>query len=388
MFFLFVFIVLSITYFWVGWRLVAPLQTDTPWRWIIIGLLGFHFISVFVSFAILRNLGPGGWAAPLYWLAYGGMGLFSLVFTGMVVAETGLLAVKVKDRFTSSKIIPEDEGRRLFFKRSVNFGVLGLAGVAGIFGVWRARRHPTVVEVQVSIEDLPVELEGYRIAQISDLHLGPTLSRAFMSRVVKAVNDLKSDMVAVTGDLVDGSTRHLAGHVEPLTDLDSPDGTFFVTGNHEYYSGAESWCRTLTGLGLNVLNNEHSIIKRGQARLLVAGVTDYRAHNILPAHRSDPDAAMNNAAQCDASVLLAHQPSSCFAAKKHGFDLQLSGHTHGGQFFPWNFVVGRFHPFVRGLNAWGKGWVYVNSGTGYWGPPIRIGVPSEITLLVLKRRLG
>lgn len=386
MFFLFVFVVLSITYSWVGWRLVVPLQSDSGWSWVIIGLLVFHFISVFVSFATLRSLGPGGWAAVLYWVAYGGMGLFSLIFTGMVIAETGLLSVRAKDRLTGTTMIPEDEDRRLFLRRSVNLGVLGLAGVAGAFGVWRARRHPAVVEVQVPIEDLPVGLEDFRIAQISDLHLGPTLSRAFMSRVVKVVNGLNADMVAVTGDLVDGSTRHLAEYVEPLADLDSPDGIFFVTGNHEYYSGAESWCYTLTGLGLNVLNNHHTVIKRGQARLLIAGVTDYRAHNILPEHRSDPDTAMENAPQCDASVLLAHQPSSCFAAKKHGFDLQLSGHTHGGQFFPWNFVVGRFHPFVRGLNAWGKGWVYVNRGTGYWGPPMRIGVPSEITLLVLKRK--
>ena len=388
MFFLIVFIVLGITYSWVGWRLTTPLAVGSSWRWVVIGALVAHFVSVFVSFGILRSLGPGGWAAPLYWVAYGGMGLFSLVFTGMVAAELGWLGARGVDKMAMTRLIPEDEERRRFFRQSMNLGVLGLAGVAGAFGVWRARRHPSVVEVEVPVENLPESLEGYRIAQISDLHLGPTLSRKFMSRVVKTVNGLKPDMVAVTGDLVDGSTKHLEKHVEPLTDLASPDGTFFVTGNHEYYSGAEPWCRTIAGLGLNVLNNAHAVISRGPSRLLIAGVTDYRAHHILPAHRSDPAAAVADAPPCDARVLLAHQPSSCFAAKEHSFDLQLSGHTHGGQFFPWNFVVGRFHPFVRGLNEWGNGWVYVNCGTGYWGPPMRIGVESEITLLTLKRKVG
>ncbi len=386
MFFLIFGLVMLTTYTWVGWRLTRPLEDGSNWRWVLIGLLAGHFISVFVSFSILRSLDPAGWAGPLYWVAYGGMGLFSLIFTGMVLMELGVLGVKASDFWRENKVVPEDLERRRFFHQSANIGVLGLSALAGAFGVWRARRHPSIVKVEVPITNLPGELEGYSIAQISDLHLGPTISGAFMRRVVKSVNELKPDMVAITGDLVDGSTTHLARHVEPLKDLSSADGTFFVTGNHEYYSGAEPWCRTLSDLGLNVLNNAHSVIRRGAAKLLVAGVNDYRAHKILPSHRSDPAAALAGAPDCDARVLLAHQPGSCLDAREQQFDLQLSGHTHGGQFFPWNFVVGRFHPFHRGLNAWQKGWVYVNRGTGYWGPPMRIGVESEITLLVLKRR--
>ena len=388
MFFLIFALVMLITYTWVGWRLTRPLEDGSIWRWVVIGLLAGHFISVFVSFSILRSLDPAGWAGPLYWVAYGGMGLFSLIFTGMVLMELGVLGVKASDFWRENKVVPEDLERRRFFHQSANIGVLGLSALACAFGVWRARRHPSIVKVEVPIPNLPEELEGYSIAQISDLHLGPTLSGAFMRRVVKSVNELKPDMVAITGDLVDGSTTHLAGHVEPLKDLSSADGTYFVTGNHEYYSGAEPWCRTVSDLGLNVLNNAHSVIRRGAAKLMVAGVNDYRAHKILPSHRSDPAAAVAGAPDCDVRVLLAHQPGSCLDAREQQFDLQLSGHTHGGQFFPWNFVVGRFHPFHRGLNAWQKGWVYVNRGTGYWGPPMRIGVESEITLLVLKRRLS
>jgi len=380
--------ILLLTYTWLGWRLTRPLVDGSSWRWIVIGLLVGHYISVFVSFAILRSLGPGGWAGPLYWVTYGGMGLFSLIFTGMVLMELGVLGVKTSDHWRENKVIPEDPERRRFFHQSANIAVLGVSALAGAFGVWRARRHPTVVKVEVPIHNLPEELEGYSIAQISDLHLGPTLSGTFMHRVANSVNELKPDMVAITGDLVDGSTTHLAEHVKPLKELSSADGTFFVTGNHEYYSGAEPWCQMLSDLGLNVLNNAHSVIRRGAAKLMIAGVNDYRAHRILPAHRSDPAAAVAGAPDCDARVLLAHQPGSCLDAREQQFDLQLSGHTHGGQFFPWNFVVGRFHPFHRGLNAWQKGWVYVNRGTGYWGPPMRIGVDSEITLLVLKRRLG
>ena len=385
MFFVIAFIVMSITYSWVGWRLIKPLASGSSWRWVVVAVLAVQFVSVFASFAILRSLGPGGWAAPLYWLAYGGLGLVSLVFTGMVVIELGWVSARVSDKLVGTRAVPVDEDRRLFLRRSFNLGVLGLAGTAGAYGFWHARRDPAVVTVDVPIADLPDELNGYRIIQISDTHLGPTLSGAFLRRVVKLVNGLEADMVAVTGDLVDGSTEHLLQHVEPLTDLANRDGTFFVTGNHEYYSGAEPWCRTVVGLGVNVLNNSHAIIERGTSKLMVAGVTDYRAHTILPAHRSDPAAAVSDAPDCNVRLLLAHQPKSCFAAKPHGFDLQLSGHTHGGQFFPWNFVVGRFHPFVKGLNRWGRGWVYVNRGTGYWGPPMRIGVPSEITQLTLRK---
>ena len=220
--------------------------------------------------------------------------------------------------------------------------------------------------------------------QVSDLHVGPTIGAEFARGVVQTVNDLAPDLIALTGDFVDGTVEHLSEGIAPLADLQAPEGVYFVTGNHEYYSGPVAWCRKMKELGFEVLLNSHEVVLRGAAKLLVAGVTDYRAARMLPSHRSDPAAAVAGAPDCDAKILLAHQPKSCTAAEPHGFDLQLSGHTHGGQIFPWNFLVWISQPFTNGLYPFGRGWIYVNPGTGYWGPPMRVGVPSEVTLLTLR----
>ncbi len=186
--------------------------------------------------------------------------------------------------------------------------------------------------------------------------------------------------MAITGDLVDGTVPDLAGDVEPLRRLASRHGAYFVTGNHEYYSGVGPWLIELERIGLRVLQNQHVVIERGGAKLVLAGVPDYNAAHFDRSHRSDPAAALAGAAP-DAAVkiLLAHQPRSAAAAARAGFDLQLSGHTHGGQFMPWNLFVRLQQPFTAGLHRVGGMQVYVSRGTGYWGPPKRIGAPSEIT---------
>jgi len=192
-------------------------------------------------------------------------------------------------------------------------------------------------------------------------------------------------MVAITGDVVDGSVRDLAHHTEPLARLESRHGTYVVTGNHEYYSGAHEWIRELRRLGTRVLLNEHVVLDHDGAKLAVAGVTDYSAHHFDPSHKSDPYAAVAGAPADALKVLLAHQPRSASSAADAGYHLQLSGHTHGGQFWPWNFFVRLQQPFTAGLNRLGRMWVYINRGAGYWGPPMRFGVPSEITLIRLVR---
>lgn len=362
-------------YAFVGLKLSGPhgaLGVGVVW-----GILGLHLVATFVSFAVLRKLGPNPTTTPLFWFVYVGMGLFSFVFTGLVVAELGLLSA----RFAGGV----DESRRLLLRGVLNWGVLATAGVAGAWGIRNARRRPTVVEVDVPIKNLSPDLEGYRVAQISDLHVGPTIGADFARMVVDTVNSLEPDLVALTGDMVDGSVEHLSSGVAPLADLKATNGVFFVTGNHEYYSGVRAWCGKMADLGARVLLNEHHLIERGDGRLLIAGVTDLSAGRMVPSHKSDPAAALAGAPEHDVRILLAHQPNSCRAAERHGFDLQLSGHTHGGQLFPWNLLVRFAHVFDRGLHPFGAGWVYVNTGTGYWGPPMRVGVQSEITLLRLVR---
>ena len=264
------------------------------------------------------------------------------------------------------------------------FAVPVLAALISLVGFFNARRLAAVRRVEVPIADLPAALHGFTIVQISDVHVGQTIKRDYVDAIVNAVNDLDADMIAVTGDLVDGSVRQLAAHTEPLGRLSARHGAFFVTGNHEYYSGVRPWVFELRRLGLRVLMNEHEVLRHGDAALVVAGVTDYGAHHFDPSQKSDPAAALAGA-PADAAVrlLLAHQPRSAFAAAPAGFDLQLSGHTHGGQFLPWNLFVKFQQPFTAGLHRLDRLWVYTSRGTGYWGPPKRFGAPSEITHLRL-----
>ncbi len=259
-----------------------------------------------------------------------------------------------------------------------------LAGLFTFVGLINARRRAKVRSVNVPIVDLPAPLHGFTIAQISDVHIGPTIKREYVAAIVDAVNRLDADMIAVTGDLVDGSVKQLSVHTQPLSRLSARHGAFFVTGNHEYYSGVSGWVPELRRLGLRVLMNEHVVLRHKGGVVVVAGVTDYSAHHYDPAQQSDPAAAIAGA-PTDAAVklLLAHQPRSAFAAEPAGFHLQLSGHTHGGQFWPWTFFVRLQQPFTAGLRRLGSLWVYTSRGTGYWGPPQRLGAPSEITYLRL-----
>ena len=312
------------------------------------------------------------WSAPLTWAGLLAMGLFSSLFVLTLFRDIVLLGMTLAG--VGSPAFTYDSA----------VAVPLLALVVTLIGFVNARRVARVVKVEVPIAGLPEDLHGYSIAQISDVHVGPTIRRPYLNAIVTKVNALKPDAIAITGDLVDGSVQRLALHTAPLARLSAPDGTFFVTGNHEYYSGAEQWVAEVRRLGLRVLLNEHVIRRRGNAKLMIAGVTDYTAQLFDPAHKSDPHLAAAGAPDDVAvRILLAHQPRTAPAAAEAGFDLQLSGHTHGGQFFPWNLFVPLQQPFVAGLNRVRSLWVYTSRGTGYWGPPKRFGAPSEITLVRL-----
>ncbi|MEP6739748.1 MAG: metallophosphoesterase [Caldimonas sp.] len=325
-----------------------------------------------------RQRGERRFADQLAWVGLVCMGLFSSLFVLTFARDFGLMVVAGVDRVWPGAVAMP--GVAAMTARAV----AAAAALITLLGFVNARRTAAVVRVDVPVPGLPAGLAGFTIAQISDVHVGPTIKRPYVEAIVEAVNALDADMVAVTGDLVDGSVTDLADHVAPLAGLRSREGSFFVTGNHEYYSGADAWVGELRRLGLTVLMNEHAVIRRGGEAIVVAGVTDFSAGHFDRAQASDPKAALAGSPPGAAlRLLLAHQPRSAAAAEAAGFDLQLSGHTHGGQFLPWNFLVRLQQPFTAGLHRWRRMWVYTSRGTGYWGPPKRFGAPSEITLLRL-----
>ena len=358
---------------YVGWRLLSGLSLGpVTIAACIVLLIG---CCLFIPFSMrTRALQNRELADRLAWVGLTAMGFFSSLFVLTLLRDVVLLGAYL---FLSG------EHARLWVEPSAQ-ATLYLSLFVTLAGLVIARRRPGVVEIKIPVVDLPLALHGFSIAQISDVHVGPTIKRGFVEGVVRRVNELKADLIAVTGDLVDGSVQQLSAHTAPLAGLTARHGAYFVTGNHEYYSGERAWTEEIRRLGLRVLKNEHVVLKHDGASLILAGVTDYSAHHFDPAQRSDPAAALRGAPlDAGAKVLLAHQPSSAMAAANAGYDVQISGHTHGGQFWPWNLFVHFFQPFSSGLHRLKNLWIYVSRGTGYWGPPNRFGVPSEITRIRL-----
>lgn len=256
-----------------------------------------------------------------------------------------------------------------------------LAGslVALVLGALTALRGPRIKRVELRVPGLHPDLEGFRIVQISDLHVGRTIRHRYVQHTVERARALAPDLVALTGDMVDGPVDILARHVQPLADLGG-EKTFFVLGNHDCYSGAERWIAHFRAMGMRVLLNEHTFLRKGAASILVGGVVD-------PAYaKLRPEISLPQNAKADFRLLLAHNPRLAALGERAGFDLQLSGHTHAGQFFPWTLAVRLVHaPHVAGLSRRGHMSVYVSAGTGTWGPPVRFGTNPELTLLCLRR---
>ena len=390
-------LILTGIYGYVGWRLLKPAQIPAPWKIVSWSVLVFLAILaptpiLLRSFQIENSLSD-----ILTWPAYFGMGLVLFLFTLLILRDAVLFVFKLARRLINAVSQTQTDStikkshhqeRRQFLENSVNIGFLGMTGILTGYGFVEAKRTPTVIYIDVPIAHLPQELNGFSIVQITDIHVSPTIKRGWVSMIVEEVNKLNGDLIVLTGDCVDGSVRHLQNDVTPLADLHAPYGNFFVTGNHEYYSGAEEWVNKINRLGFRVLLNEHTVIPYNNTSILLAGVTDFNGDQYIPSHKSDPHQALSGAPVCDVKILLAHQPKSIYAAADAGYDLQISGHTHGGQFYPWNFAVRLAQPYISGLHLHNKTWIYVSRGTGYWGPPIRVGAPSEITVLTLRSQSG
>ncbi len=387
-------ILMVLVYIYMGRRLIKPAPLKRYQR-----LLAWAFIVLVpltqpLSFFLRQNEGESFVNDVISWISYIGFGFYSLILAGLIVRDLYLLfstVVKktvdlIRKRNAGKQAF--DPSRRSFLINATNMGILGASAIMTGYGIYEARRKAYLEKVTIPIANLPVEFEGFTIAQFTDIHAGNTIKRGFIQSVIDQVNNLDADAIVFTGDMVDGTVPGLRNDIAPLKDLSATQGVFYVTGNHEYYSsgGAEPWVEEMDRLGLIVLLNEHKIIQRNQSRLLMAGVTDFRGGDFIPAHKSDPAKALGNKKDSDVKILLAHQPKSIFASAELGFDLQISGHTHGGQYFPWNFLVTLDQPYISGLHRHENTWIYVNRGTGYWGPPLRIGIPSEVTLFTLTKK--
>ena len=362
---------LGSVYGYSGWRLIPylppPVQVGAALA------LVFLLLTPLLLFR-LRSRPHLTWLIDaLSWVAYLGMGFFTVCSTLLVLRDIGGLFLNL--------VYPVDAA----LNARIDLATFLLALVLMSYGYYQARRTPAVRQVDVPIANLPAALVGLRIVQISDLHIGPTIKAPFVERVVARVNELQPDLIAFTGDLADGTVERLAPHTAALAELTAPLGVYFCTGNHEYYSGVENWTAQARHLGFDVLINEVRQIDCGGGRIALAGTTDFSAGELDPDHASDPAKALAASDGADVRILLAHQPRSIEAASQADCHLQLSGHTHGGQFVPWKYAIPLQQPYVAGLHKFRDTWIYVHRGTGYWGPPLRLGAPSEIALLTLSR---
>jgi uncharacterized protein len=358
---------------YVGFRLIPDLPAPAAGKWLAALWLVLSCL-VIPPGLLARTIRRQPLADRLAWVGMLAMGFFSSLLMLTILRDLVLASLMTVEAIWPSAVNLAD------WRTGSSAAVIALALLSSAVGFFNARRRAPVRTVEVPIRGLPDALDGFTIVQLSDIHVGPTIKHDYVEAIVRAVNRLEPDVVAITGDVVDGSVAQLARHTAPLGTLAARHGVYAVTGNHEYYSGADAWVAEFRRIGLTVLMNQHVVIEHREARLVLAGVTDYTAGHFDPAQRSDPAAALAGApADVETRVLLAHQPRTAHAAADAGYTLQLSGHTHGGQIFPWNFLVRMQQPFTAGLARLGSLWVYTSRGTGYWGPPKRLGAPSEIT---------
>ena len=361
--------VIGAGHFYVAKRLGELPGIEPPWKGAlgaVVGLLGVLAIAPRIARRVLgvRDVRPLAWLGAIW------MGIFFYLLHLFGLSDLVLLGLGV-DRAS--------HGATQAVAVSLATGALVLGGTLSMATGPRVRR------VQVALERWPRALHGFRIVQISDLHLSLTAGRRFAEKITRLCNGLEPDLIAVTGDLVDGGVRELSEAVMPLAELQARHGVFFVTGNHEHYAGAGKWARKVTELGMQVLRNRHVTIGQGQTAFHLAGTNDRTSGQHRTSSGEDLPGALEGIRPGLPVVLLAHNPKSFEDASARGVDLQLSGHTHGGQLWPFGLLVRLQTRFVAGLYREGRSQLYVSRGTGYWGPPMRVCAPAEITEVIIKR---
>ncbi len=400
-------------YLW--WRLVR--STTVPGRLRRRLTLVTVVLALLPAAAVLlRRALPFEAEAPLAWAGYSWLGIAFYLFLALLALEPVRLLLRLRDRRRAAARAPApvpdpvpaggpapaadpdpapepdrplDPSRRLFVARglAVTAGVVAL-GTAGT-GAYLANSAPVVRRVPVTLPRLDPALDGLRIVTFSDGHLSATYGGRRFERVVETVNAQRPDVVAIVGDLVDGEVEELRGEAAPLADLVSEQGVYFVTGNHEYFVDTRAWLRHLPTLGIEVLRNERVAIRRGGASFDLAGIDDRTAASSgVPGHGADVEAALDGRDDSTPVVLLAHQPVQVEQAQAAGVDLQLSGHTHGGQLWPFDYAIRLDQPAVEGLSRHGDTQLYVTAGAGNWGPQMRVGARPEVTVIELRAPRG
>lgn len=386
--------IVVLVHYYLWRRLVRDTYLPHPWRRVLTIAIALLGASIPLTLMTTRLLGAR-LGLVLGWPVFLWLGMAMLLFVGFLFVDAvrmarwsvrySLARARRNDRPLPEPRVDMDPERRQFFARVAGGAVATAAvGVSG-FGVHQALREHDIEEVPITLPRLPRELDGFTIVQLSDIHVGLTVTRAYVQSIVDRANRLEPDLMVITGDLVDGDVPTLRDAAAPLAGLRAPHGVYFVTGNHDYYSGADEWIEEITRLGIRVLLNEHVSIGHGEHRFDLAGITDPEGARYSERHAPDLARALAGRDPSRALILLAHQPRQVLDTEGHGVGLQLSGHTHGGQIWPWHYLVKlQQRGFLAGLQRHGDTLVYTSRGTGYWGPPLRVGAPPEITRLILR----
>lgn len=366
LFFILAIVILAAMWGYVWASLVVPLELPPQIHSIVAAILVGGFFLQIARWAFFRSKRD---FTPLVVLAYFMLGLLSHLVLASGMKDIALLVIPISDAQHTHIVI----------------GILSACIVANAWGTHTALSGPVVRHVNLPNSSKRPSPQNIRLVQVSDLHVGPLIREHYVQKVVDLVNSLKPDLIAVTGDLGDGNAKTLKTSLDPLKKLKSTCGVFYVTGNHEYYWNVAEWTQAVRALGFTVLTNEGRLISTTNNSIWIAGIPDKSGHRFQPEHKLDEQRARQGSPESAYRILLTHQPNSLKDIQVENWDLFLAGHTHWGQYFPFNFLVRFFNLYFKGLHRVpNSGWIYVNAGTGFWGPPLRLGVRSEITLIEWK----
>lgn len=378
-YFLFIFLV-GLIFFGLGYFVLKEFLPAHFPKFFFTIILSVISLAMPILFLVNNSVEEETLSQTIFYILFGYLGFISFGFSIFVLKEISNSMIQILNlESTLNSFLNRNEFLKIIYNHLFKVITTGFFA----YGFFASSKNIQVKDVKIGFSSLHPSFENLRIVQISDVHIGPTIKSNFLTDIVDTINGLAADIVVITGDLVDGDAKKFQHNLDPLKNIKSKHGTFFVTGNHEYYSGVFDWLKKIAELGIVPLLNENKILNIENKKFLIAGVTDLKAGSIVPSHKTDPGKAIANSEESDFKLLLAHQPNSIFESSKYGYDLQLSGHTHGGQYFPANFLIYFFQKYVAGLYKHENTMLYVSRGTGYWGPPLRLAAAPEITNIKL-----